>query len=86
MIDDREFLYLPGGVPAPIASVLPGDREVVASTEDGLDFGAWFTPAHEATESAAGLAVLVCNGNAGDRSLRAAIAAALAARGFAALA
>lgn len=74
----RSFIYFPLGQKAPpIAGVLPGAEEVRFQTEDGLTLEAWFRagPAGAAT-------VLVMNGNAGDRSHRAPLAAALAREGF----
>ncbi len=46
-------------------------------TSDGLQLGAWFLPGAGPTARA----VLVANGNGGNRSLRAGLAAAVAARG-----
>jgi fermentation-respiration switch protein FrsA (DUF1100 family) len=67
----RRLIYFPSPGPVPsAASFWPGGRDVVLETEDGIRLGAWYLPG--------GLsAVLVCNGNAGDRSMRAALAAAL---------
>ena len=76
----RQLIYLPGGTAVPAAdSVVPGARDVALETEDGLRLGAWLVPAREPSRS---MAVLVANGNAGDRSARAPLASALAARGF----
>jgi fermentation-respiration switch protein FrsA (DUF1100 family) len=79
----RHLIYLPatGRVP-PAAAVLPGAHDVVLETADGLTLDAWFVPAGEPDR---GMAVLVANGNAGDRSTRAPLAEALAARGLAVL-
>jgi fermentation-respiration switch protein FrsA (DUF1100 family) len=79
----RHLVYLPAtaGVPS-AAAVLPGARDVVLETDDGLALDAWFVPAGEPDR---GMAVLVANGNAGDRSARAPLAKALAARGLAVL-
>ena len=67
----RRLIYFPSPGPVPsAASVLPNGRDVVLDTEDGIRLGAWYFPAGRT-------AVLVCNGNAGDRSMRAALAAAL---------
>lgn len=79
----RHLIYLPssGGVPA-ATEVLETSQEVILETEDGLELAAWFvTP--EGAEASMG--VLVANGNAGDRSMRAPLARALAERGFAVL-
>ena len=75
----RRLLYFPAprAVP-PAASVLPGAEEVAFDTADGLRLGGWFVPGR----AGPGPAVLVCNGNGGDRSMRAPLAAALAAMGL----
>ena len=79
----RQLIYLPASQPVPpAAAVVPGARNVVLQTDDGLRLGAWFVPAAEPDKA---LAVLVANGNAGDRSTRAPLAKALAARGLAVL-
>jgi hypothetical protein len=85
----RRLIYYPAprAVPA-AATVLPAAEEVSFPTEDGLRLAGWFVPA---TGRGPGLrerrspAVLVCNGNAGNRSLRAPLAAALAEAGLAVL-
>jgi uncharacterized protein len=81
----RRLLYLPAPrtVP-PAASVLPGAEEVALETADGLRLGGWFVPA-DTPGVGPGPAVLVCNGNGGNRSLRAPLAAALARMGLAVL-
>jgi uncharacterized protein len=82
-LTQRSLLYFPG--PGPVdraASVLASGEDVALRTEDGLTLGAWFVaPSVPAT----GVTVLVCNGNAGDRSYRAGLARGLAAHGFAVL-
>jgi uncharacterized protein len=77
----RRLLYLPAPrtVP-PAASVLPGAEEVTFETADGLRLGGWFVPAEG--REAPRTAVLVCNGNGGNRSLRAPLAVALARMGL----
>jgi fermentation-respiration switch protein FrsA (DUF1100 family) len=77
----RRLLYLPAPrtVP-PAASVLPGAEEVAFETADGVRLGGWFVPAEG--RAVPGTAVLVCNGNGGNRSLRAPLAAALARLGL----
>jgi len=52
-----------------------GLRDVVLETEDGIRLGAWYLPGGRS-------AVLVFNGNAGDRSMRAPLAAALNRMGY----
>ncbi|HZI97011.1 MAG TPA: alpha/beta fold hydrolase [Actinomycetales bacterium] len=79
----RHLIYLPGPGPVPLASdVIPGAHDVELETGDGLTLGAWFVPAGEPDRD---MAVLVANGNAGDRSARAPLAEALAAHGLAVL-
>ena len=75
----RSLIYLPA--PGPVGSaheLLPGGRDVVLRTSDGLDLGGWYVPA--AGEDAA--TVLVANGNGGHRGLRAPLAEALADAGL----
>src|SRR5688572_21649246 len=69
----RSLIYLPDAGPVqPAAEVLPGARDVVLRTEDGLDLAAWYLPA-----AVNAPAVLVANGNGGSRQLRAPLARAL---------
>ena len=76
----RHLIYLPSRGPVPAAhEVIDGARDVTLRTEDGLDLGGWFVPGRR------DITVLVANGNAGDRSLRAPLARALAEAGFAVL-
>ncbi len=79
----RRLIYLPfpTAVSSP-AEVLPGAREVTLQTSDGLELGGWFVPARKPDRA---LAVLVANGNAGNRSLRAPLARALGRQGLAVL-
>jgi fermentation-respiration switch protein FrsA (DUF1100 family) len=78
----RRLVYFPstGQVPA-AAQVLGSGQDVELTTSDGLRLGAWFTPATDPDA----VAVLVANGNGGDRSDRAPLARALAGRGLAVL-
>ncbi|HEU4400431.1 MAG TPA: alpha/beta hydrolase, partial [Actinomycetota bacterium] len=86
----RRLIYYPAprAVPA-AASVLPAAEEVSFPTEDGLRLAGWFVPAAGSpgrrSREPRSPAVLVCNGNAGNRSLRAPLAAALARAGLAVL-
>src|SRR5919201_5651397 len=86
----RRLIYLPAprAVP-PAAAVLPAAEEVSFPTGDGLRLAGWFVPAAgppgRGAREARSPAVLVCNGNAGNRSLRAPLAAALARAGLAVL-
>jgi len=76
----RRMIYLPldRHVPPP-GSMLPGAEAVSFPTPDGLLLNGWFLPAGP---PASGETVLVFNGNAGNRSYRADLAAALSERGF----
>lgn len=80
----RSLIYFPNttAVP-PAAEVLPGARDVVLQTEDGLELGAWFVPADEHRDRE--LAVLYAPGNGGNRAGRAGLAQELSQRGFAVL-
>jgi fermentation-respiration switch protein FrsA (DUF1100 family) len=77
----RGLLYFPDGraVP-PAATVLPNAEDVAFVTEDGIRLRGWFVPARDASA-----AVLVFNGNAGNRSDRAPLAARLSREGLAVL-
>jgi fermentation-respiration switch protein FrsA (DUF1100 family) len=79
----RKMIYLPmvQSVP-PAGQVLTGASDVSFETTDGLVLRGWFVPAAGDGE---GRAVLVFNGNAGNRSLRAPLAAALSMEGFSVL-
>ncbi len=79
----RQLIYLPSTAPvAPASAVIPGARDVVLRTSDELSLDAWYVPPEEPDR---GVAVLVANGNAGDREARAPLARALAERGMAVL-
>ncbi len=76
----RRLIYFPSPGPVPAAhTVIDGASEVTIQTNDGLALGAWFVPPETRSN---GMTVLVANGNAGDRSLRAPLARALAREGF----
>jgi uncharacterized protein len=79
----RRLIYLPfpADVP-PVTTVLAAAREVALRTDDGLQLEAWLVPASEPDRA---MGVLVAAGNAGNRSLRAPLAAALARNGLAVL-
>jgi uncharacterized protein len=82
-LTQRSLLYFPGAGPVPSASsALSGASDLELRTDDGLRLGAWFVPA---STKASGVTVIVFNGNAGDRSLRAGLARGLAATGHAVL-
>jgi uncharacterized protein len=79
----RHLIYLPGSEPVtPANAEIPGARDVRLPTRDGLVLAGWLVPASTPSK---GITVLVANGNAGDRSLRAPLARALAAQGIAVL-
>jgi fermentation-respiration switch protein FrsA (DUF1100 family) len=71
----RSMIYFPSRQlgPRPL-----GAQEATFTTSDGLKLGGWFFPA----EGAEGRAVLVCNGNAGNRSHRVLLAETLRDRGW----
>jgi uncharacterized protein len=76
----RRLVYFPSRLPVPPAGeMIAGARDVALRTEDGLELGGWLVPASRRDR---GVAVLVANGNAGDRSMRAPLAAALAGEGL----
>jgi uncharacterized protein len=83
-VTQRRLIYFPwdGAVPR-AATMIAGARDVTLQTSDGLELGAWFVPAR--TAPAREMTVLVANGNAGNRSLRAPLAKALANRGLSVL-
>jgi uncharacterized protein len=77
----RRLIYFPSPGPLPpAAAMLPNGQDVVLKTDDGISLGAWYFPVSEAAT-----AVLVCNGNGGDRSMRIELAAALNRMGMSAL-
>ncbi len=79
----RRLIYVPLAGPLPPAeSVIAGAQETTLRTGDGLELGAWFVPARGTDRE---MAVLVANGNAGNRLLRAPLAEALADQGLAVL-
>ncbi|NMH93200.1 alpha/beta fold hydrolase [Pseudonocardia bannensis] len=75
----RRLIYLPGGDVPPVATVLPGAREVAVETEDGLTLRAWLLPASGPDRDRT---VLFAPGNAGTRADRAPLAQRLAADGY----
>jgi fermentation-respiration switch protein FrsA (DUF1100 family) len=79
----RRLIYFPwpGRLPA-ASSVLTGSQEIVVETEDGIHLGGWFLPAQGDSPAPA---VLVCNGNGGNRALRAPLATALSRAGLSVL-
>lgn len=85
----RRLIYFPSRDPVPaVGTLLRGGADVVLTTGDGVRLGAWFIPAHNRRQHRAagpGPAVLICNGNAGDRMMRAPLAAALSRLGLSVL-
>ncbi len=79
----RRLIYFPfeQEIPA-VSSVLPGSEELVFTTRDVVRLAGWFVPAGAAEPLAT---VLVCNGNAGNRSYRAPLALALQRAGVSVL-
>jgi len=72
----RQLIYLPdtSAVSAPF-----GVKDVVLETNDGVKLGAWLVPPRGPSRN---VAVLVANGNAGNRAGRVPLAQALAAEGL----
>ncbi|MGV0836601.1 alpha/beta hydrolase [Mycolicibacterium thermoresistibile] len=79
----RRLIYFPSPGPVPSAATVSVDaRDVVLHTADGLDLGAWYFPPPGQQPAPA---VLVANGNGGDRSMRVALAVSLRRLGMAVL-
>ncbi|MBI2219994.1 MAG: alpha/beta hydrolase [Acidobacteria bacterium] len=79
----RRMIYFPlGDVPPPGRTGLRNVEEVTFETDDGVRLNAWFVP--PATEGN-DLAVIVFNGNAGNRAYRAELALRLTRHGIATL-
>lgn len=79
----RSLIYFPEGhAPAPAAVGLPQAEVVNFTTDDGVDLEAWYVAAREPS---ADRAIIVFNGNAGNRSHRAVLGALFAELGFATL-
>jgi fermentation-respiration switch protein FrsA (DUF1100 family) len=75
------LIYYPSPGPVPSAvTALPNGQDVVLETDDGTRLGAWYFPV-----AGGGPAVLVCHGNAGDRSMLTKLAAALNGMGLSVL-
>jgi uncharacterized protein len=89
-VAQRSLIYFPGST-GPDRELLPADSEVVEfDTADGVRLSGWFLPARGRFDGAGadptpGPAVLIFNGNAGDRSHRLPLAEALAERGYSVL-
>jgi fermentation-respiration switch protein FrsA (DUF1100 family) len=79
-ITQRRMIYFPfGAVPAPAEIGIDRAELVTLQTEDGLSLGAWFLPARS---PASGDAMIVFNGNAGNRAYRAGLGLQIANRGI----
>jgi len=79
----RRLIYFPSrGLVPPAATLLRNGEDVVLETGDGIRLGAWYAAGSRGND---GPAVLVCNGNAGDRMIRAPLAAALLRAGMSVL-
>lgn len=75
----RSLIYLPmTGAPPPARTVLARAEEVAYETADGLSLAGWLV---RPEGPASGTTVLVFNGNAGNRALRAPLARALSEAG-----
>ncbi len=75
----RRLIYFPDTRSPTAAAVLPGAEDAVLTTVDGLELAAWYLPPSSDTS---GAAVIVFNGNAGNRTNRTPLAAALARAGL----
>ncbi|MEU4289548.1 alpha/beta fold hydrolase [Kribbella sp. NPDC026596] len=74
----RQLIYLPETAAVASAATV-GGKDVVLQASDGLQLGGWLVPARGSDR---GIAVLVANGNGGNREGRAPLAHALAAEGL----
>lgn len=75
----RKLIYFPDDSPVPSAERVEGASDVTLDTSDGLRLGAWLVAPRLPDRR---VAVLVANGNAGNRAMRLPLARALADRGF----
>lgn len=88
-VTQRSLIYFPGSTSPDTG--LPAEAQVIEfETADGLRLPGWFLPASGRLEGPGAdpsprPAVLICNGNAGDRSHRLPLAEALSERGYAVL-
>ena len=80
-VAQRRLMYFPfgGSVGSPREAGLENAREVTLSTEDGLRLRAWLV---EPASSPSGWTLILFNGNAGNRALRAPLARLLSERGI----
>lgn len=81
-VAQRSLIYFPGST-GPDGELLPAEAEVVEfDTADGVRLSGWFLPGRGRSDPTPGPAVLIFNGNAGDRSDRLPLAEALADHGY----
>ncbi len=79
----RSLIYIPlGGAPPSVRGLFPGAEDVIVETDDGLRLGAWFFPS---AGDSPGPAVIVFNGNAGNRGSRMELAEGFVQAGLAVL-
>jgi fermentation-respiration switch protein FrsA (DUF1100 family) len=89
-LTQRSLIYFPGST-APAADLMPPGAETIElRTDDDLRLPAWYLPPTDRggqapDDTAPWPAVLIFNGNAGDRSHRLPLATALSAQGYAIL-
>ncbi|MGH9314986.1 MAG: alpha/beta hydrolase [Vicinamibacterales bacterium] len=82
-LGQRRLIYFPfGEVSSPAAAGLPDAEAVTFATDDGLTLGGWLVPGAMPRRP---VTVIVFNGNAGNRTFRAPLAAGLAERGISTL-
>jgi uncharacterized protein len=79
----RRLIYFPSRDPVPsVTTLISGARDVVLDTEDGKRLGAWYLPA---AANQPGPAIVVFDGNGGDRSGRVDLAVGLSRLGLSVL-
>ena len=84
-LTQRNLIYFPSSE-RPEPALLPAGAETIElETDDGQRLPAWFLPPAATASERGRTAVLVCNGNAGDRSHRLELGLALSAHGYAVL-
>jgi fermentation-respiration switch protein FrsA (DUF1100 family) len=82
-VTQRSMIYFPGSAAANTELLPDNARSIELHTRDGLRLAAWFLPPTAGPmPSQPGPAVLIFNGNAGDRSHRLPLAIDLAGRGY----
>lgn len=81
-VAQRKLIYFPTHAVADISMISRDSEEVTYTSEDGLTLSAWWIPASGVAQ---GSTVVVFPGNAGNRSDRTALAAALMGKGYSVL-